>query len=174
MTSDYSDDYIQPRPRLSRRIRLSSIEELDADRVPEGTVAARVLRLQQLASQDPTTPPLPLSTRDRDGESSGWGRRVEGEVRPVQPASRVKSIEANHGIARRAVSSYLRRPSTLSAIPESSTPPSAHHGLASIERRLPSRMRSDSTADEASSTASSRREDARQILEEHRLSLPPG
>jgi len=167
MTSEYA-------PRLSRRTTLSSIQELDADRVPEGTVASRVLRLQHLAARDPDAALLPLPERDRDGESSGWGRRVEGEVRLVQPASHVNSIELGDRVPRRLVSSYLRRSSNLLAIPETNSDPAVHHRpSASAGQRL-SRMASDLSAESPPSTSSSRLEDARQILQEHKISLPLG
>lgn len=174
MTSVYGDEYLPPTPHLSRRQTPVVLDELDADRVPGGTVAARVVRLQQLASQDPNTTPPPFLTRDRDGESSGWGRRIEGAVRLVQPASHINSIDVNHSIPRRAVSSYLRRPKALSAIPEVKTASSVHYRPSAAAHQPRSRMDSDSLPESPPSTASSRREDARQILQEHRISLPPG
>jgi hypothetical protein len=174
MTPEYGDEYTWPARHLSHPTVLSSIEELDADRVPEGLVASRILRLQRLTSQDRNTAPPSFSTRDRDGESSGWGRCVEGEVRLLQPASRINSLDVSHGIPRRAVSSYLRRPSALSAIPETNTVSSVCKRPPAAVLQSPSRMDFDSSPDPPPSTASSRREDARQILQEHRISLPPG
>lgn len=174
MTSEYGDRSNRPAPHLSHRTTLFSVQELDADRVPEGTVASRILRLQQLARQGPNSPPPPFSERDRDSESSSWGRRTEGQVSLIQPASHVKAIDVKHDIPRRVVSSYFQRPSTLSAIPETNAAPLPHRTPSvTVLRRLP-RMASNSSRGSPPSTASSRFEDARQILQEHRISLPRG
>jgi hypothetical protein len=174
MASEHGDRYTQPPLQLSRRSTLSSIQELDADRVPQGTVASRILRLQQKVNQSSNSSPPPFPERDRDGESSGWGRRVEGEVRLIQPASHANSIEVNHGTPRRVVSSYLRRPSTLWAIPETDTASSVRHRPPISVVPRSSNMASSSSADSPPSAASSRFDDGRQILQEHRISLPRG
>lgn len=174
MSSDYGDEYTRPAPSLSRQTTLSSIEELDVDRIPEGTVASRLHRLQQLARQDPDSVLPPYSQRDRDGESSGWGRRIEGEIRLVQPASHYTSIDVKHDSPRRVASSYLRRPSDLSAIPEAIVIASMNHRSSASILQPRRKLEPDSPPDSPPSTVSSRREDARQMFEEHRVSLPPG
>ncbi|KAB5558659.1 hypothetical protein GE09DRAFT_121032 [Coniochaeta sp. 2T2.1] len=175
MTVEVTDYYLtRPAPSLSRRATLSSIHELDADSVPEGTVASRVQRLQQLANPDLNLTLLPFSERDRDSESSGWGRRLEGEVRSVQPASHSKSVEVNHSVPRRVASSYLRRPSALPAIPEKDALHSVRPSRSVLVRQTPPDMESNSSADSPPSTPSSRREDARQILMEYKISFPSG
>lgn len=44
----------------------------------------------------------------RDGEQSGWGRRVEGTVRLVKPASRFNMIEPEHKLLKPLDSSHIR------------------------------------------------------------------
>jgi len=61
MSSKYGDEDTRRAPSLSRQITLSSDQELDVDRVPEGTVASRVLRLHQLTRQGPDTAAPPYS-----------------------------------------------------------------------------------------------------------------
>jgi hypothetical protein len=167
-------DYTRPSPQHFRRTTLSSIQEVNGQSVPEGTVAFRIRQLQQLASQLPDSTLLPLPERDRDGESLGWGRRVEGQVRLIQPASHISSIELNHAVPRPVVSSHLRRPGNLTGIPEPASHCPASQKPSLKVRHSRSMMDQVSSLDSLPSTPNSRRQDARQILQEHRVSLPPG
>lgn len=88
----------------------------------------------------------------------------------MQPASHHNSHEVKHAIPRRVVSSYLLRPSDISAIPETSAASSRDRSPSLKVVKSAPAMKSNSPL----STASSRREDARQMFEEHRISLPPG
>jgi hypothetical protein len=64
------------------------------------------MRTQRLAHPNIASSPSPYT--DRDGEQSGWGRRVEGTVRLVKPASRFNLIEPEHKLLKPIESTHLR------------------------------------------------------------------
>lgn len=198
MTPHRQDESVRPRPFTPRLTATPSFEDQDNDKVPDGTVTSRIFQLQQLADPAPGTPPPPLSVRDRDAEQSGWGRRVEGNVRSLLPASRFDSIHVEHRVPRRVVSSYLRPNSNLSGthgadaatpLGQRTEPLDNRHTLrrvSTLQPRFPRRAEADTSTGIFYSTASemegesppptptARREEARQMFEEHGLSHPSG
>jgi hypothetical protein len=74
--------------------------------------------------QDHFSLPRAYAEMVRDGEQSGWGRRVEGTVRLVKPASRFNVIEPEHKLLKPIHSSHIRdeRPQRTEAEPADLSP----------------------------------------------------
>lgn len=96
------------------------------------------MRTQHQAHPDIASSPSPYS--DRDGEQSGWGRRVEGAVRLVKPASRFNLIEPEHKPQKPIESSHLRNEPPRGSQGEAS---SSLATLRSTSTLLPDRDRTD-------------------------------
>lgn len=170
-----------------------SISSLGCRQLPEGTVASQVMRTQR--QQDYFSTPRPYAEMLRDGEQSGWGRRVEGTVRLVKPASRFNVIEPEHKLLKPIDSSHIRNepPQRKEAEPAGSSPAarganallhgrargsisrhsgSDHTGLGSSEEVVPSPMPPANKTLTSSSTPSELRQEARQMFERYGLSPP--
>lgn len=74
---------------------------------------------QRQGHKTPGSSTSPFLDKDRLGEQSGWGRRVEGTVRLMKPASRFNLIEPDHKLIKPVESRYLKdeplRPDTREA-----------------------------------------------------------
>ncbi len=99
-----------PRLPLMSSSTTPEVEELDDEDVPKGTVQSRIRRLHRAAQNRPSSPPSPISKRERNSERSGWGAKFGVQARFIQPATHGTAIEVKLNIPRPTVSSSFQPP----------------------------------------------------------------